>query len=78
MINTSAITTVTRASMKPRSGATANRHLFVCRSGERNREKRRTKETFCRTMIRALGAAEVGKKAHLRTKQHRIVKKSSP
>ena len=42
MLNTSAITAVTKSSMKPRSGATANHHL--CSSEERNGEQRRTKE----------------------------------
>jgi len=41
MLNTSAITAVIKYSMKPRSGAAANRHL--CGSGERNGEQRRTK-----------------------------------
>jgi len=38
VLNTSVIATVTKSSMKPRSGATANRHL--CSSGERNGEQR--------------------------------------
>ena len=41
VLNTSEITAVTKSSMKPRSGATANRHLHG--SEERNGEKRRTK-----------------------------------
>ena len=36
--NTSAITTVTKSSMKPWSDATANRYL--CGSGEKNGEQR--------------------------------------
>ena len=52
MLNTSAITAVTKSSMKPRSGATTNRHLSG--SGERNGEQRRTRVSFGRTMIRAL------------------------
>jgi len=38
--------------MKPRSGATTNRHLHG--SGERNGEQRRTKVRFGRTMMSAL------------------------
>ena len=38
MLNTSATTVVTKSSMKPRSGATANRHLRS--SEERNGEQR--------------------------------------
>ena len=49
MLNTSAITAVTKSSMKPRSGATANRHLRS--SGEKNEEQRRTKVNF---MMRGL------------------------
>jgi len=64
VLNTSAITEVTKSSMKPRSGATANRHLHS--SEERNGEQRRTKVNFHDASI---GAAAVGKKAHLRTKQ---------
>ena len=52
MLNTSAITAVTKSSMKPRSGATTNRHLRG--SGERNGEQRRTKVTFGRAMMQAL------------------------
>jgi len=52
VLNTSAITVVTKVSMKPRSGATANRHLRG--SEERNGEQRRTKVSFGRTMMRAL------------------------
>ena len=37
MLNTAAITAVTKSSMKPRSGATTNRHLRS--SGERNENK---------------------------------------
>ena len=52
MLNTSAITAVTKVSIKPRNGATANRHL--CGSQERNGEQRRTKISFGRTMMQAL------------------------
>ena len=38
MLNTAAITTVTKSSVKPRSGATANHHLHG--SGKRNGEQR--------------------------------------
>ena len=44
MINTSTINAINKSSMKPLSGATANRHL--CSSGERNGEQRRTKVSF--------------------------------
>ena len=40
MLNTSAITAVTKSSMKPQSGATTNRYLRG--SGERNGEQSRT------------------------------------
>jgi len=50
VLNTSAITAVTKVSMKLRSGATANRHLRGIQ--ERNGEQRRTK--ISRTMMRAL------------------------
>jgi len=52
MLNTSAITAVTKSPMKPQSGATANRHLRG--SGEENGEYRSTKVSFGRTMMRAL------------------------
>ena len=52
VINTSAITAVTKSSMKPQSGTTANHHLRG--SGERNKEQRRTKVSFGRTMMWAL------------------------
>ena len=52
VLNTFAITAVTKVSMKPRSSATANRHLRG--SQERNGEQRRTKISFGRTMMRAL------------------------
>ena len=64
MLNTSAITAVTKSSMKPRSGTTANRHL--CSSEERNGEQRRTKVSIARTSIEA---AAVGEKAHLGIEQ---------
>ena len=49
MLNTSAITAITKSSMKPRSGTTANRHLGG--SGKENGEYRRTKVSFGRTMM---------------------------
>ena len=52
MLNTSAITAITKVSMKPRSSASANHHL--CSSQERNGEQRRTKISFGRTMMQAL------------------------
>ena len=60
MLNTSAITAVTKSSMKPRSGATTNRHLRG--SGERNGEQRRTKVSFGRTMMRALELQRLAKR----------------
>jgi len=60
MLNTFAITAVTKSSMKPQSGATANRHLRS--SGERNGEHRKTKVSFGRTMIRALELQQLAKK----------------
>ena len=44
MLNTSAITAVTKSSMKPQSGSTINRHLHG--SGEKNGKQRRTKVSF--------------------------------
>ena len=64
MLNTSAITAVTKSSMKPQSGATANHHLYG--SGERNGEQRRTKGSIGRTMIRALELQWVVKRHILR------------
>jgi len=52
MLNTYVITAVTKPSVKPRSGAAANRYLRS--SGERNGEQRRTKVSFGRTMMQAL------------------------
>ena len=52
VLNTSAITAVTKSSMKPRGSATTNRHIRG--SGERNGQQRRTKVSLGRTMIRAL------------------------
>ena len=49
MLNTSVITAVTKPSMKPQSGATANRHLHG--SEERNGGQRIVKVRFCRTMM---------------------------
>ena len=60
MLNTSAITAVTKSSMKPRSGATTNCHL--CSSRERNQEQRRTKVSFGRTMMRALELQRLAKR----------------
>jgi len=60
MLNTSAITAIVKASMKPSSGATANRHL--CDSEERNGEQRRTKVSFGRTMMRALKLRQLAKR----------------
>ena len=60
VLNTSAITAVTKVSMKPRSGATANRHLRG--SQERNGEQRRTKISFGRTMMRALKLQRLAKR----------------
>jgi len=60
MLNTSAITAVTKVSMKSRSGATANRHLRG--SQERNGEQRRTKISFGRTMMEALKLQRLVKK----------------
>ena len=59
MLNTSAITAVTKSSRKPRSGATTNCHL--CSNGERNVEQRRTKVSFDRTMIRELERQRLAK-----------------
>ena len=60
VLNTSAITPVTKVSMKSRSGATANRHLHG--SKERNGEQRRTKVSFGRTMMRALKLQRLAKR----------------
>ena len=60
MLNISAITAVTKVSMKPRSGATANHHLRG--SQERNGEQRRTKISFGRTMMRALKLQRLAKR----------------
>jgi len=49
--------------MKPRSGATTNRHLRG--SGERNGEQKKTTVSY----DASIGAAVVGEKARLRTKQ---------
>jgi len=46
--------------MKPRSGATANRHL--CGSGERNGEQRKTWVSFGRTMMQALELQQLVKR----------------
>ena len=60
MLNTSTITTVTKSSMKPRSSATANRHLRG--SGERNGDQRRTKVSSGRTMMQALELQSLAKR----------------
>ena len=60
MLNTFAITAVTKSSMKPQSGATANRHLRS--SEERNGEQRRTKVSFGRTMMQALELLQLAKR----------------
>jgi len=60
MLNTSAITAVTKVSMNPQSSATANRHLRG--SEERNREQRRTKVSFGTTMMRALKPQQLAKR----------------
>ena len=60
MLNTSAITAVTKVSMKPRSDATTNRYLRG--SQERNGEQRRTKVNFGRTMMRALKLKRLAKR----------------
>jgi len=60
VLNTSAITAVTKSSMKPRSGATTNRHLRG--SGERNQEQRRAKVNFGRTMMQALELQRLAKR----------------
>ena len=60
VLNTSAITAVTKSSMKPRSGTTTNHHLRG--SGERNGKQRRTKVSFGRTMIRALELQRLAKR----------------
>ena len=60
MLNTSAISAVTKVSMKPQSGATANRHLRG--SQERNGEQRRTKVSFDRTIMQALKLHRLAKR----------------
>ena len=55
VLNTSAISVVTKSSMKPRSGTTTNHHLHG--SGERNGDQRKTKVSFGRTMMRALSCS---------------------
>jgi len=41
MLNTSAITEVTKSSMQPQSGATANRHLRGSEKGMENKGEQR-------------------------------------
>jgi len=60
MLNTSAITAVTKVSMKPQSNATTNCHLRG--SEERNAEQRRTKVSFGRAMMRALKLQRLAKR----------------
>jgi len=60
VLNTSAINTITKSSTKPWSSTTANCHL--CGSGERNQEQRKTKVSFCRTMIQALELQRLAKR----------------
>ena len=60
MLNTSVITAVTKSSMKLRSSATANRLLRG--REERNGERRRTKVSFGRTMMRALELQRLSKR----------------
>ena len=60
MLNTSAITAVTKFSTKPRSSTITNCHLRG--SGERHVEQRRTKVSFGRTMIRALELQRLAKR----------------
>ena len=60
MLNTTAITAVTKSSVKPRSSATANRHLRS--SGEKNGEQRRTKVKLGRTMMRGLELQRLAKR----------------
>ena len=60
MLNTYVITAVTKPSVKPRSGAAANRYLRS--SGERNGEQRRTKVSFGRTMMQALELQRLAKR----------------
>ena len=52
MLNTSAITVVTKSSMKPQSGITTNVTYVVVEKGMENIGK--IKVSFCRTMMRAL------------------------
>ena len=63
MLNTSGITAVTKSS-KPRSGATANRHLHGNR--EKNGVQRRAKVSFGRTMKQALELQQLAKRHILR------------
>ena len=63
MLNTSAITVVTKSSMKPQSSTTANRHLC----GNRGRNEKQCK--LLENHDASIGAAVVGQKAHLRMKQ---------
>ena len=60
MLNTSAITSVTKSSMMSQSGTTANCHLHG--SEERNGEQRRAKVSFGRTMMRALELQQLAKR----------------
>ena len=60
MLNISVITAIVKSSMKPQSRATTNCHLRS--SGERNKEQRRTKVSFARTMIRTLELQRLAKR----------------
>ena len=62
MINTSAITALTKSSMEPRSSTTTT-NCFLCSSTEKNGEQRYYHDA-------SIGAAAVGEKARLGTKQH--------
>jgi len=56
MLSTSAITAVTKVSMKPLSGATANRYL------RGSQERNGTKISFGRTMMQALKLQQLAKR----------------
>jgi len=60
LLNTSAITAVTKSSMRPQSGTTINRHL--CSSEERNGEQRRKKVSISRTMMQVLELQQLAKR----------------
>jgi len=60
VLNTSAITAVTKSSMKPRSGATKN--LNLSGNGERNGRTKENKGKLGRTMIRELELQQLAKR----------------